>query len=1086
MEWLLLIHCRLLLFLPTLHASPPLLAVRIVSPRHASTIPIAGPQASDVAIVVAYENVNSELSASHLALELSIDGRTGETAARMGPPLPAMRTFFVGLRWGSHTARAQLINATSGRAIPGSSSRVVFVDLVPTLDAKLLLSDGELADTRLAERPSAAPWAAHATCLRRAARVVLIGNLRTGGQTRLAVEQARRLPQMLLADGTPAFELLFATSSEPHASTAQLLESWGVPVARYRITLDRRWYTEQRGAQAAVDALRRFASWDELLRDEPTLAAALGELVRTLRGADIVSFTNHESVAANDRLLVHAARLAGVGTVLCEPANLWWGSEPTWRDGVDGFVVPSAFAGQFWLNHGVSLPMLIINPGVPAVEDCRRPNDSNDAAAAAASTTTINVVFIGRLVPQKSPGLFVRMAAAVDAAFRDDERRSVHFDVVGDGSLLDALKDLSLHLHLGHGAITFHGALSHSDVMQLLVKRADVVVHTNLLEETFCMVNVEAMSAGVPVVTFGVGGVSEYLRSGDAHSTVVGSPSTAALAAAVIGAIENREERVARGERARHHVSSLHGWGVSNDRMARQYAQMYSRMVCGKRVPLQHHMVSDGVSVPKLLQRASDLLACGATQCHRGARGKADAFSHFRSGDKRRGACLFLACGIASIEEKQSVGLALVHNAGAALLGATEASGANRLPSNASVFEQIDIAGSLCALVAERTSLADASFVAGASAVFLGLHDTAARHYTNAARARRSPNADAKAAAILGSGVGEAVEWLGNAPRIGQYRQSDTMHTFTTPTRLHHDALQYRHLLELGVVNASIGTATAAAFDALALRMSAAPDCDVTQQKIPESDAAVLEVYGRAVYIATAPALASGALQSPSGERWSKAGRDFASSMVAVVDGVFSAEALQSLRDFCAQSTVFFDIKNGHLGAYLEDGFAPAIALQAADQLREVLPLAVGRLRLTQVWAYKYLSEMGIRPHADEGAVTVNCWLTPDDANLNVTTGGLRLWNDLGLPPRKSWDRFALIRDFRSIRTWLASRAAELNVSLTNASTEIMYRQNRCVIFRSALFHETIGPVRFKRGLGKRRINLSFMFGMADSLQEEA
>ena len=32
---------------------------------------------------------------------------------------------------------------------------------------------------------------------------------------------------------------------------------------------------------------------------------------------------------------------------------------------------------------------------------------------------------------------------------------------------------------------------------------------------------------------------------------------------------------------------------------------------------------------------------------------------------------------------------------------------------------------------------------------------------------------------------------------------------------------------------------------------------------------------------------------------------------------------------------------------------------------------------------------MGIRPHADEGAVTVNCWVTPDEANLVEGSGGL-------------------------------------------------------------------------------------------------
>lgn len=41
---------------------------------------------------------------------------------------------------------------------------------------------------------------------------------------------------------------------------------------------------------------------------------------------------------------------------------------------------------------------------------------------------------------------------------------------------------------------------------------------------------------------------------------------------------------------------------------------------------------------------------------------------------------------------------------------------------------------------------------------------------------------------------------------------------------------------------------------------------------------------------------------------------------------------------------------------------------------------------------------------------------------------------------------------------------------------DVGYRQNRCVVFRSNLLHET-APPRFKPGYRNRRINLTFMFG---------
>jgi len=33
-----------------------------------------------------------------------------------------------------------------------------------------------------------------------------------------------------------------------------------------------------------------------------------------------------------------------------------------------------------------------------------------------------------------------------------------------------------------------------------------------LIKETFCITNLEAMALGIPVVSFGIGGVSDYLR----------------------------------------------------------------------------------------------------------------------------------------------------------------------------------------------------------------------------------------------------------------------------------------------------------------------------------------------------------------------------------------------------------------------------------------------------------------------------------------------------------------------------------------------------------------------------------------------
>ena len=119
-----------------------------------------------------------------------------------------------------------------------------------------------------------------------------------------------------------------------------------------------------------------------------------------------------------------------------------------------------------------------------------------------------------------------------------------------------------------------------------------------------------------------------------------------------------------------------------------------------------------------------------------------------------------------------------------------------------------------------------------------------------------------------------------------------------------------------------------------------------------------------------------------------------------------------------------------------------------------------------QAWAYKYHgaeADMGIRPHADQGAVTVNCWLTPDAHNRVPGSGGLRVYN-ASVPDHLPF--LIANRDFRAIREHVASAPR----------TDVDYAYNRCVVFRSALVHETL-PFYFGAKYDEYRVNLSLMRG---------
>jgi Flp pilus assembly protein TadD len=188
---------------------------------------------------------------------------------------------------------------------------------------------------------------------------------------------------------------------------------------------------------------------------------------------------------------------------------------------------------------------------------------------------------------------------------------------------------------------------------------------------------------------------------------------------------------------------------------------------------------------------------------------------------------------------------------------------------------------------------------------------------------------------------------------------------------------------------------------------------------------------------------------------------------IIVIDNLLTAEALEKLRRFCLDSTVWRKVYDGgYLGAFPEHGFAPPLLAQIAEELRAVYPAIIEDYPLLHFWAFKYDSSLrGIKKHADFAAVNVNFWITPDEANLDPERGGLVVW-DVAAP--LDWDFARYNAAEEDIASFLARENAK--------PVTIPYRANRAVIFDSDLFHET-DIIRFKPGYQNRRINVTLLFG---------
>jgi tetratricopeptide (TPR) repeat protein len=191
------------------------------------------------------------------------------------------------------------------------------------------------------------------------------------------------------------------------------------------------------------------------------------------------------------------------------------------------------------------------------------------------------------------------------------------------------------------------------------------------------------------------------------------------------------------------------------------------------------------------------------------------------------------------------------------------------------------------------------------------------------------------------------------------------------------------------------------------------------------------------------------------------------SPQLVVIDNLLTPEALAALRRFCLGSNVWQKTYSmGYLGAFPEAGFAAPLLAQIADEFRDTYPAIFGDHPLRYLWAFKYDSNMsGIQIHADEAAVNVNFWITPDEANLDPEHGGLVVW-DKAAP--LEWDFDQYNGDVELPRRFLKESGSQ--------SVTVPYRANRAVIFDSDLFHET-DTIRFKDGYENRRLNVTLLYG---------
>ena len=155
--------------------------------------------------------------------------------------------------------------------------------------------------------------------------------------------------------------------------------------------------------------------------------------------------------------------------------------------------------------------------------------------------------------------------------------------------------------------------------------------------------------------------------------------------------------------------------------------------------------------------------------------------------------------------------------------------------------------------------------------------------------------------------------------------------------------------------------------------------------------------------------------------------------------------------------------ENGDLCAYPSGGSATPLRPTRRGAALIAPELSCG-YQLVTSWGYLYddVRSPGIGIHADIAQrVNINCWITPDDSNLDPEGGGMVI---AARPPRTGTSFLEYNAPNASDPTFWA----DLNEQSGGVNITVPHRQNRCVIFDSELYHWT-DRVNFRRGYEHRR-----------------
>jgi len=177
------------------------------------------------------------------------------------------------------------------------------------------------------------------------------------------------------------------------------------------------------------------------------------------------------------------------------------------------------------------------------------------------------ILFFGSLVPYKGPDVLLKSFKKVKKGFP-----KVKLIFAGRGQMLDELRKLSKELGL-ENHVTFVGFVD-DDLKPLYYKASDIFcLPSTTMAESFGIVNLEAMAAGIPIIASNLGGMPDIVQEG-INGLLAKPGDFQSLADALTCLLKNEDMRKKMGNNGRKLVTD-YSW----DKIAKETEQLYIRIL---------------------------------------------------------------------------------------------------------------------------------------------------------------------------------------------------------------------------------------------------------------------------------------------------------------------------------------------------------------------------------------------------------------------------------------------------------------------------------------------------------------------------